>query len=145
MDKRKEETLKEVRKKIGLQLTDRRNFLNSLLNIENVTRSIEVKKEHIFQMDVQLKSGTIYEKDKFGNVMIKQQLAREITFSEFQLKQLKLNLDFAKEDLYYVLHTNEGAIDKAGGLVELKEKTIVHFELMREEYKKSMKVFKNVI
>lgn len=137
MDKRKQETLKEVRKRIGLQLQDRRNFLNIILNLENSEKSIELQDEHIVQMQAELVSNLITERDRFGNTLTKNQLKREIESSIFNLKMMKLNLDYNKEDIYFKLHGKEGLLDKADGKIEnLKKQIESHFALMREEYKK---------
>ena len=139
--KHKERTLQEIRKEIGLQTQDRRQFLNALLNISNFEMSVELKKKHIENMRFQLSSGNLTEKDKFGNLMDAEMLKRDITIFEFQLKQLELNLDFAKEDLHFILHTNEGVLVKAGGTIEdLKEKVNAHFLMIRDEYDKIKKV-----
>ena len=145
MDKRKEKTLQEIRKEIGLQMQDRRSFLNALLNIENFEQSIELKNIHIIDMKAQISSGTITEKNRFDHNLTKQELEREIISSEFQLRQMKLNLDFLKEDFYYLLNTKVGLIDKAGSLEALKERIKAHFTLMREEYEKAKKVITDVV
>ena len=137
MDKRKEKTLQEIRKEIGLQMQDRRSFLNALLNIENFEQSIELKNSHIIDMKAQISSGTITEKNRFDHNLTKEELERDIISSEFQLRQMKLNLDFLKEDFYYLLNTKVGLIDKAGSLEALKERIKAHFTLMREEYEKA--------
>lgn len=143
-DKKKEKTLEKVRKDIGLQMQDRRNLLNLLLNIENSKKSISLIKDQIDDMKVQLNSGSITEKQN-GIELSKKELERKIVHYEFTLKQAKLNLDFQKEDMFYLLNVNEGAIQKAGSLELLKEKIKAHFSLMREEYEKSMKVIQDVI
>ena len=125
-------------------MQDRRNFLNSLLNIKNYEQSIWVKKEHIEDMKLQLTAG-IDEKDRFGHAMNPKQLKREITFAEFQLEQLQLALDFAKEDMYYILYVKEGVVSKAGSLEDLKDKVNAHFLLMREEWEKVKKVIQDAV
>ena len=143
-DKHKERTLQEIRKEIGLQTQDRRQFLNALLNISNFEMSVELKKKHIENMKSQVSSDNLTEKDKFGNLMDAEMLKRDITIFEFQLKQLELNLDFAKEDLHFILHTNEGVLVKAGGTIEdLKEKVNAHFLMIRDEYDKIKKVMES--
>lgn len=143
-DKRKEMTLGEVRKKIGIQLQDRRNFLNKLLEIENFEKSIENKKEEIEEFKAQLDS-TITEKDKFGVLLTGEQLKRDISFFEFKLKGLELALDYSKEDLYYIMNVNEGVMQKVENLEDLKSIINAHFILMREEYEKVKKVMQDVV
>ena len=144
MDKRKEKTLKQVRKEIGLQRLDRLNLIKTLLDIEDIEQSIEMVKDHILDMKAQWNSE-ITERDQFGNALTKSELNRKITMLEFQTKKLGFNLDTRKEDLYFGLHTDEGLIDKAGGLEKLRDKVKAHFELIREEYDKTIKVIKDVI
>lgn len=144
MDKIKSKTLEEVRKKIGLQMQDRRIFLNKLLEIEDREKSIELKKRHIEKLKTQLDSE-IREKNKFNEFMTKDELVQEILFQEMQLKQFLLNLDYAKEDLYFILNVNEGVIAKAGSLKEVKPQINAHFNLMREEYEKLKKVMEDAV
>ena len=144
MDKRKEKTLKQVRKEIGLQRLDRLNLIKTLLDIEDIEQSIEMVKDHILDMKAQWNSE-ITERDQFGNALTKSELNRKITMLEFQTKKLGFNLDTRKEDLYFGLHTDSGLIDKAGSLEELRDKVKAHFELIREEYDKTIKVIKDVI
>lgn len=144
-DIKREKTLEEIRKKIGLQLQDRRNFLNILLNIKNQEKVIEIKKKHIEHMKLQLNSK-ITERDRFGNVMDEELLGRDIAIMESQLPQYELQLDYLKEDLYYCLHVNEGVLAKAGGnLEDVKEKIDAHFLMIREEFEKIKKVMENAI
>lgn len=140
----KKETLKQVRKKIGIQIQDRRNFLKVLLSIEDLERTIELTISHIIDMNSQKDSG-ITERDQFGNLITKNELKRKITMFEFQLKKMKINLDILKEDLYLGLTTNEGLIDKAGSLIKLKENINSHYDLIKREYDKVKEVIKNVI
>ena len=144
MDKRKEKTLKEVRKKIGIQIQDRRNLLKNLLSIEDIEQTIKLTENHLVDMKAQKLSGTT-ERDQFGNIVTKRELDRKITMFEFQLKKLKVNLDILKEDLYLGLTTNEGLLDKAGSLIKLKENINSHYDLMRREYEKTKEVIKYVI
>jgi len=144
MDKKKERTLAEVRKQIGLQLQDRRNFLNKLLEIENFEKSIGLKKEYIEELKSQLISE-ITEKDKSGQVMTKSQLKRDIAFHEFKIKEWELALDYSKEDLYYIMNVNEGVLQKVENLDDLKYKINAHFLLMREEYEKVKKVIQDAV
>lgn len=139
MSKRKEKTLAEVRRAIGLQMQDRRNFLNTLTNIENFEKSIELLNRHLKHMKVQLGSKSIEERDSFGNILTSEQLERKIEQFEFEQKKMELNLDFAKEDLYFVLNVNEGCVQKAGSLENLKDQVRTHYALMREEYEKTKK------
>ena len=139
LDKRKDKTLKEVRQKIGLLLQDRRNFLNILLNLSNSEQSIELQKQYIQDLKIQLESGQITERDNFGNLLTKGKLKRSIPAVEHGLRKMELQLDFTKEDLYYSLHGNEGLLDKAGDYEKLKIKVRAHFDFIREEYDKLKK------
>lgn len=143
-DKRKENTLKEVRKKVGLQMQDRRRFLSAIMEVESGEKSIEAKQDHIRDMKVQVGAG-VTEKDQFGNTITKEQLQRTIVYGEFQLKGMRLGLDYKKEDLYFILHGVEGIIDKVGDLDEAKKKIRVHIDLMREEYDRIKKVMHDVV
>lgn len=136
MDKRKEKTLKEIRKEIGLQFEDRRNFLNAILNIENLEKSINLEINHIANMKIEKESEIIKEKDNFGNLLSKEKLAENLTMAEFNLKRMKLALDYAKEDVYFRLYGKDGLIDKAGSIENIKKQIDGHFLLMREEYQK---------
>lgn len=136
MDKRKEKTLKEIRKEIGLQMQDRRNFLNAILNVENLEKSIELEDKHIVSMKAELTSGFIKTKNNNGEIISKEQFEANITTEEFNLKRMRLALDYAKEDLYFKLYGKDGLIDKAGNIENIKKQIDGHFLLMREEYKK---------
>ena len=125
-------------------MQDRRNLLNALLQIDNSNRTINLTEEQLTDMKSQLDSGSIIETQN-GKELTKKELQRKIAHYEFALKQQKLGLDFQKEDLYFILNVNEGAIQKAGSLENLKEKVNAHYTLMREEYEKAMKVIKDVI
>jgi hypothetical protein len=140
MDKKKKKTIKEIRKKIGLQFQDRRDFLNALLNIANSEESIRLREEHLNQMKAELDSGVITERDRFGNTLTKEQLKREIVSVEFELRIMRLNLDYRKEDLYFKLYGKEGLIDKAGSLEKLKDQINGHFMFIRDEFEKIRKV-----
>ena len=144
MDKKKERTLQEVRKEIGLQMQDRRSFLNTLLNIKNLEMSIGLKKDHLTDLKSQLNS-IITERDKNGIVLTKEQVKRDIVVFEFQLKQTELNLDYVKEDLYYILHVNEGVMQKVKDFEDLKNKLNAHFALVREEYEKVKEAMKDAV
>jgi len=135
MDKRKEKTLKEIRKEIGLQMQDRRNFLNAILNVENIEKSIELEDKHIISMKAELVSGFIKTKNN-GEILSKEQFEANIASEEFNFKRMRLALDYAKEDLYFRLYGKDGLIDKAGSVENIKKQIDGHFLLMRDEYKK---------
>ena len=135
-DVKKEETLKEVRKRIGVQFDDRRNFLNAIMNIQNTEKSIELQKQFIEQMEDQKKTGKIEERDRFGNILTLNHLKREISANGFKLGQMELNLDYCKEDMFNKFHGNEGLIDRAGSVEKLKENIAGHYKFVREEYEK---------
>ena len=144
MAKKKEKTLQEVRKEIGLQMQDRRSLLNTLLNIKNLEMSIGLKKDHIVDLKSQLNS-TITERDKNEILMTKEQIKRDIIVFEFQIKQTELNLDYVKEDLYYILNVNEGVMQKVENFEDLKNKLNAHFTLVREEYEKMKEAMKDAV
>ncbi len=136
MDKRKEKTLKEIRKEIGLQMQDRRNFLNAILNIENLEQSVKLETNRIIELKAEKESGIIKGKDANGNILTKEQLGENIIMAEFNLKRMKLALDYAKEDIYFRLYGKDGLIDKTGSIENLKKQIDGHFLLMRDEYQK---------
>lgn len=137
----KVKSIKEIRKEIGLQTDDRKNFLNTLLNIENNEVSIVLQTKHIQQMKVQVNT-TISERDNFGNILTKDQLERRVTIREQELKDMKLKLKYEKETLYFALHSGTGLIDKAGSEEKLKEKVYAHYLMIEEEFEKFKKKLK---
>ena len=106
--------------------------------------SIELKKDHITDLKSQLNS-TITERDRNGILMTKEQIKRDIVIFEFQIKQTELNLDYSKEDLYYILNVNEGVMQKVENFEDLKNKLNAHFSLVREEYEKVKEGMKDAV
>lgn len=133
---KKVKSIKEIRKEIGLQMQDRRNYLNALLNVENMELSVKLQEKHINQIEAQLKSGQIEERDNFGNILTKNQLERRIPVRKQELKDMLLKAKYSKEDLYFGLHSGGGFIDKAGNVEKLNQKVKVHFLMIEEEYEK---------
>lgn len=139
MDKRKQKTIKEIRKKIGLDMQDRRNFLNVMINVKNAAESIKLQEGFINDLKAQLEAGIITEVNRHGQKLTKQHLSREIKSAEFQLNQMKLQLDYHKEDLYYKLFGKEGLIEKAGSFDKLIDNIEGHYLMVRDEVNKLTK------
>ena len=139
-DIRKEKTEQKVKAKLQMDLQVRRQILNLLKSIEDGEISIKLQTEHIADMRSQLDSGNITQRDKFGNVLTKTEVPRTITIYEMNLKDMKLQNNYFKEDLFHAINVKDSALH-GRSLPEIKTYLTNHYDLMKSEYEKIKKVF----
>lgn len=139
-DIRKEKTKKDVYEKLQMDLQVRRQILNLLKSIEDGETSIKLQTEHIADMRSQFDSGNITQRDKFGNILTKTEVPRTITIYEMNLKDMKLQNNFFKEDLFHAINVKESVLN-GRSLQEIKNYLTNHYDLMKSEYEKVKKVF----
>ena len=139
-DIRKEKTIKKVNEKLQMDLTVRRQILNLLKQIEDGETSIKLQTGHIADMRSQVDSGNITQRDKFGNILKKTELPRTIIIYEMNLKDMKLQNNYFKEDLFHAINVKDSVLN-GRSLQEIKNYLTNHYDLMRAEYEKVKKVF----
>ncbi len=139
-DVRKEMTELRVKEKLQMDLQVRRQILNLLKQIEDGETSIQLQTEHIADMKVQVDSGSITQRDKFGNILNKTELPRTITIYEMNLKDMKLQNNYFKEDLFHAINVKDSTLN-GRSLPEIKTYLTNHYDLMKSEYEKVKKIF----
>ncbi len=137
-DIRKEKTIKKVNEKLQMDLTVRRQILNLLKQIEDGETSIKLQTGHIADMRSQVDSGNITQRDKFGNILKKTELPRTIIIYEMNLKDMKLQNNYFKEDLFHAINVKDSVLN-GRSLQEIKNYLTNHYDLMRAEYEKVKK------
>ena len=138
-DVRKEMTEQKVKAKLQLDLQVRRQILNLLQNVDNGEKSIKLQIEHVIDMKAQLASGNITQRDKFGNILNKTELPRTITTYEMNIKDMELQNNYFKEDLFHAINVRESSLH-GRSLEEIKTYLKNHYDLMNSEYEKIKKI-----
>lgn len=126
-------------------LTDRRRLLNILRNIEATEKILNLKKSMIEERKIQLQKQ-ITEKNQFGATKTEEELKLDIEADEDSLKNSHLQLNYMKEDLFFLLNGELAGYKNGETDLEQSKKIInEHYEMINNEYKKLKEAFKDVI
>ena len=124
-------------------LTDRRRLLNLISEIESRTLLLSLKAKQVAERKLQLEADEIKEKDQWGNQKTKNDLESDIQADEGQLANARLNLNYTKEDLFYLLNgILPGYKDEEIKLEKVKEIINEHYQMIESEWIKLKEVFK---
>lgn len=124
-------------------LNDRRRLLNLISEIESRILLLSLKEKQIQERKLQLSSGEIREKDQWGNKKTKSDLESDIQADEEQVANARLQLNYVKEDLFYLLNGQlPGYKDEEIKLEKVKEIVNEHYQMIDSEYKKIKEIFK---
>lgn len=134
-DKRLEKAKEQVKQTLDMNIQDRRRFVELIIEISAQYKSIQIQEEHIASMKVQLETGNVRQRDKFGHIIDKQDLGRFIAIFEMDLIRMKWRLDQLKEDFYY--KTN------SANPQDLNKTIAEHYAMIRAEYDKNKNLFNN--
>ena len=137
MDKRKEKSVEKAKEAQFFGRQERDNLIGNLLEVELQIEAIRDQQKHIDDMKIQEVSGKIRQRDKFGNVIDKEDLYKFIRVYEHDLKRMKFGLLKLMDNLFYILNGKNPE--------ELKLQIEAHYQLVKEEYEKAKEVIKNVI
>jgi len=121
MDKRKEVALEKIKQSASNFLQDRRRILDLLREVESREKFLELTIQQNNNYKQQVLSGNIKAKNKYGDVLSKEELQREIEASEDSEKTARLQINYMKEDLFFKLP---------------KENTDTLFKEINEHFKK---------
>lgn len=138
-DIRKEKTMEKVKAKLQMDLQVRRQILDLIQQIELGEKSIELQVEHISDMQVQLESGKVRQQDKFGKTLDIKDFPRTITIFEMDLKKMKQQLDYFKEDLFHAVTVKDSVLH-GRSYEEIKNYINNHYEMIRMESKKIVEI-----
>lgn len=127
-------------------LTDRRRLLNLINEIESRTLLLSLKAKQIEERKLQLDSDEIKEKDQWGNQKTKNDLESDIQADEGQMANARLQLNYVKEDLFYLLNGQlSGYKDEEIKLEKVKEIINEHYRMIESKYKKIKEALQDVI
>lgn len=127
-------------------LSDRRRLLNLISEIESRTLLLSLKSKQIAERKLQLNSGEIKEKDQWGNQKTKNDLESDIQADEGQLANARLQLNYIKEDLFYLLNGQlPGYKDEEIKLEKVKEIINEHYRMIESEWTKIKEALQDVI